>query len=303
MRFGKITIIGLATAWAALPSASMADPINNAHVNQPFGNQGHGCGVGDDTGPGMVGTDITCGSPHGYGHAEASAFPGQVYALSEAVHYSLSFGDEIIGTASSRDYVVFSGPASTVDVSFNVMIGGSETSARDSWALIGALATLGGAGSSLEKWTNYLGGSATCSADFANSEGCGVLLLPQFLTTATVTMPTNTPIELLLRLNLRTYAQGVDSSSRAEYEMRLATDADLAGSGRFGVFNLPDGFSVDAQNPYLVDNHYAPPQFIGDDGDGSGAVPEPTAWAMMLAGFGAIGGMLRRRREVANVPA
>lgn len=30
---------------------------------------------------------------------------------------------------------------------------------------------------------------------------------------------------------------------------------------------------------------------------GAGAVPEPTTWAMMLAGFGAIGGMLRRRKK------
>jgi hypothetical protein len=32
---------------------------------------------------------------------------------------------------------------------------------------------------------------------------------------------------------------------------------------------------------------------------GGGAVPEPTTWAMMLAGFGAVGGLLRRRKLVA----
>jgi PEP-CTERM motif len=32
---------------------------------------------------------------------------------------------------------------------------------------------------------------------------------------------------------------------------------------------------------------------------GAAAVPEPTTWAMMLAGFGAIGGLLRRRKSAA----
>jgi len=34
-----------------------------------------------------------------------------------------------------------------------------------------------------------------------------------------------------------------------------------------------------------------------------GAVPEPTTWAMMLAGFGAVGGMLRHRRVRSMRPA
>ena len=37
---------------------------------------------------------------------------------------------------------------------------------------------------------------------------------------------------------------------------------------------------------------------VGDDnnGAGGGAVPEPAAWAMMIMGFGGMGGVIRRRR-------
>ena len=40
-----------------------------------------------------------------------------------------------------------------------------------------------------------------------------------------------------------------------------------------------------------------------DVGLGAAPVPEPAAWAMMLVGFGAIGGMMRRRRSSALVAA
>ena len=32
---------------------------------------------------------------------------------------------------------------------------------------------------------------------------------------------------------------------------------------------------------------------------GSAAVPEPSAWALMIAGFGGMGALLRRRRALA----
>lgn len=36
-------------------------------------------------------------------------------------------------------------------------------------------------------------------------------------------------------------------------------------------------------------------------GFGSGGVPEPAAWALMISGFGLVGGALRRRRETVRV--
>jgi hypothetical protein len=44
-------------------------------------------------------------------------------------------------------------------------------------------------------------------------------------------------------------------------------------------------------SPVTIDNvRFAP------SGATSGAVPEPAAWAMMIAGFGGVGGLMRRRR-------
>lgn len=40
---------------------------------------------------------------------------------------------------------------------------------------------------------------------------------------------------------------------------------------------------------------------IGNLGSGAGAVPEPATWLMLLTGFGAIGGAMRRTRRRSNV--
>jgi len=37
--------------------------------------------------------------------------------------------------------------------------------------------------------------------------------------------------------------------------------------------------------------------FNADDGTGSGSVPEPASWALMLGGFGLVGGAMRARRK------
>jgi hypothetical protein len=41
----------------------------------------------------------------------------------------------------------------------------------------------------------------------------------------------------------------------------------------------------------------------GGGGDPAGAVPEPAAWTLMIAGFGMVGAGLRRRRALCLVPA
>jgi hypothetical protein len=71
------------------------------------------------------------------------------------------------------------------------------------------------------------------------------------------------------------------------------------------------GISGDTRNPYAFGQVYANPgygSFSGFDytfrtytSDVSAAVPEPGTWAMMLIGFGVVGGAMRtakRRRKV-----
>jgi hypothetical protein len=81
-----------------------------------------------------------------------------------------------------------------------------------------------------------------------------------------------------------------------------------------GVFLIYDGFSnagpiattgtftsVLATNAGALNWTATPPgilTFRAVVGDAPGAVPEPATWAMMLAGFGVVGGAMRRRQRV-----
>ena len=67
---------------------------------------------------------------------------------------------------------------------------------------------------------------------------------------------------------------------------------------------LPIGFDAGVDDTYRVDLNVSG---LGGDpqsltvfaklGDGAaGAVPEPASWAMMLGGFGLVGGAMRRRK-------
>lgn len=92
-------------------------------------------------------------------------------------------------------------------------------------------------------------------------------------------------------------AESINFNAKAWYGSVLAPEADLKG------FNFIDGTVVanDIQGGAIRNSAYAggleiaapsPLQGIAD----SVAVPEPTTWALMILGFGAVGAMLRRRR-------
>jgi hypothetical protein len=62
-----------------------------------------------------------------------------------------------------------------------------------------------------------------------------------------------------------------------------------------GVENVGDdlaNFSSDFDGQLLLDN-----VSLSDTGGAIGGVPEPASWALMIAGFGLVGGALRRRRS------
>jgi hypothetical protein len=85
----------------------------------------------------------------------------------------------------------------------------------------------------------------------------------------------------------------------------------------FTATNTTTGQSVTSSRSYAIEN-IAPEVYLGFTGatglsysvqqisnwdltvvsDGSGAVPEPASWALMITGFGGMGAMLRRRRTV-----
>jgi len=74
----------------------------------------------------------------------------------------------------------------------------------------------------------------------------------------------------------------------------LGTDA-YAGGQAFGVQSYPNCPNTPASN---CDLNF---RVIGTTA--TGAVPEPATWAMMIAGFGMIGGALRRRSRGAQLAA
>jgi hypothetical protein len=70
-------------------------------------------------------------------------------------------------------------------------------------------------------------------------------------------------------------------------------------------FSSPDPLMTDARLSWDADAVYVNVQGLSFPVDhtftielngGSGAIPEPASWALMIAGFGLVGGALRRRR-------
>ena len=106
---------------------------------------------------------------------------------------------------------------------------------------------------------------------------------------------------------LRTPTFRVDLNAPVLFEMSFGAGAGAVGSGASSttdfsgsfkfptagdVFDLPNGVTVNA-GTYLVNNHFidplAPPA----------GVPEPSSWALVIAGLGVAGAALRRRRALA----
>jgi hypothetical protein len=71
-----------------------------------------------------------------------------------------------------------------------------------------------------------------------------------------------------------------------------------------GDFGIPAGVFVGFEDlPRLGDKDYNDHRFVFAF-PGSGVVPEPATWAMLIAGFGLVGAAMRRRRtDVATVSA
>lgn len=85
-----------------------------------------------------------------------------------------------------------------------------------------------------------------------------------------------------------TFGQDVTYNGATYHTLYLANDNDFvpatAGQNQFYVF----GFQDKDLKGFVAQSVAAAP------------IPEPGVWAMLVAGFGAIGGLLRRRRPVAN---
>ena len=75
---------------------------------------------------------------------------------------------------------------------------------------------------------------------------------------------------------------------------------DIQNSQQLGFFSGLK-FNANVDNTYRIDLSAGGNTVTSFAQLGAGAVPEPTTWAMMLLGFGALGVSLRRRRRTNNV--
>lgn len=84
---------------------------------------------------------------------------------------------------------------------------------------------------------------------------------------------------------------------------RTAFGSFVTGKDYSDVFINDDGFPEGIEEFYDVDSGYLDNEFASDDPVGYrivlyDSVPEPASWAMMIAGFGMVGGGLRSRRRI-----
>jgi hypothetical protein len=96
----------------------------------------------------------------------------------------------------------------------------------------------------------------------------------------------------------RSYTLGIDSRCAATGVLGLSI-CDASSSTYWGGFSLSDtqgnaisGWSLSSSSGTNWQNSFIP-------GEVSAAVPEPASWAMLIAGFGLVGAMQRRRRTPA----
>lgn len=121
-----------------------------------------------------------------------------------------------------------------------------------------------------------LTGAAAASAAVTKS-GTPFLDLVAALTAAGITKD-----QIPAKIEGITFGQDIMYGGSLYHTLYIANDNDfvpgVAGPNQFYVFGFQDG---DLPN-------FAPQQFA--------AVPEPATWAMMIGGFGLVGGVLRRRK-------
>jgi PEP-CTERM motif len=205
--------------------------------------------------------------------------------------------------ASFTTDVIFSPTAgstsTTIDVSLNLNIAGSLSGATNTglgWTIFGG----GGAGGFSFSMNSAVlpGGNPSNPLPPSHSETniaytSGGETLSTFsdtvnatATTALFTVGVGVPVPI--NINLR--VDGVAT-------LGATGSADFLNSLDFpltNIFNLPDGFTVNDPDMFILNNNFVPPV---------AGVPEPSTWAMLLLGFAALGYMGLRQSRVRAIVA
>ena len=199
--------------------------------------------------------------------------------------------------ASFTTDVIFSptagSTATTMDVSLNLNIAGTLSGAANTglgWTIFGG----GGAGGFSFSMNSAVlpGGNPSSPLSPSHSEAnitytSGGETLSSFSDTVNATATTalfTVGVGVLVPININLRVDGVAT-------LGATGTADFLNSLDFPlthIFNLPDGFTVNDPDMFILNNNFVPP---------AGAVPEPSTWAMMLLGFAGIGFMAYRRKR------
>lgn len=203
----------------------------------------------------------------------ANAETGQAVSLPLVLRTAADFADTVTFTSSSPGQT-------TTNVALNVFLDGllsfkgQASAGVEGYGQFGStqfLFTLtDGSRTSLNNLF-FVGGTLNNAGGQTNA----------FLRSATIEVALNTPIDLVFRLQARSFSVGAENFAHAEF------------GNTFGIplgsnaFELPAGVTANSGD-WLVDNRRV------------GVVPEPASWAMLLAGLGMVGAAMRRRHRTSK---
>lgn len=287
MRFNPLILAGAVLLSFAAPAGAAEFIVT---ISSPVGTAG--CGnVTSGVSGAPVARSLACSSPPlpaGGLDARAAALFGHVGGTSGAnVGGGISGAAFGINTISQfSDFVTFTSidpSVTSVLVASNLAFSGTMNATAFAQAGVDLLYFMDGSG-----FYFY-----SASQDGVGRNDFGVALgsvsggvTSALLRTAMFSVPTNHPILMTLKLGTGAGVgggSGVPVSARSEFSNSFEVP--------FGIdaFVLPTGVTANAGD-WLVNNRRVDP-------DAAGAIPEPSTWAMMIAGFSGMGAALRMRRR------
>lgn len=241
-------------------------------------------GCGAFTGSGNSSHPVTAGFACPRGEAGAVATPGHVGVAGNVTGLAT-----ISATARYDTAVTFmptgSEDATEIPIQLNLAFGGSMAITDPGQARYSAIVDIEHVdfARSTDLTTGLPITHGALSLGFSSGgevDNPDIVLVGGVLTTAPVMVGVGAPVNISIFLSM--FGQGPGGMDALfEHSLDFVRGQD--------VFTLPAGFTAEDPDAFIVDNRFTPP----------GAVPEPASWALMIAGFGLAGAMLRHRKAQA----
>lgn len=271
-------LAGAALLTFAAPASAATFSVT---IGSPVGTDN--CGfvtTGDSSTP--VSKQIACALSPGGLNGLAAASLGQVSAASGAFHNGNFFGSAFGINASSRftDFVTFTSTDPSVSIvtvgGMNLAFSGVQSATAAANAYVVASLFFGG-GFSFEATEDRVVLNTFQTSDGSVTGPASNALLRS----APIQVFVNQPIFLAMSLSAASgvSGNGPPASARSDFSNTFEVPFGM------DVFVLPPGVTANAGD-WLVNNRR-----VG----GPDPIPEPSAWALLIAGFGLVGAGLRAR--------